>query len=406
MVVPVEILIQVLRAGIDETLSYLTLHVITCLVPAFFIAGGISAVLSDRFIKKYLSADAPKLQAYSLASVSGVALAVCSCTILPMFAGLYKKGAGIGPATAFLFSGPAINVLAIVFTARVLGLSLGGARAFFAVAMAAGIGLTMALVFGSGDDSESPDGQTVATDGGERTSGSRSSSELRSDGGQVVAERDRPLWVTGGFFGSQVAILLIAATGLLTWTVKAPLLAPWFALLGYLLYAQFDRDVIEEWLLETWFFTKTIFPLLVVGTFVIGIIGAIAALAQGMGPLETVTTDAGETFAAHQVAPGLLTQGIFGETTVLSTGLASVIGAVLYMPTLLEVPIIGSLFGYTNGLMADGPALALLLAGPSLSLPNMIVIWKTIGTKRTALYVGLVAVAATLAGLLWGLLVL
>jgi len=388
-VTPVDVLVPIVRAGIDETLSYLTLHVITCLVPAFFIAGGISAVLSDRFVKQYLSADAPKLQAYSLASVSGVALAVCSCTILPMFAGLYKKGAGIGPATAFLFSGPAINVLAIVFTARVLGLPLGGARAFFAIAMAAGIGLTMALVFGSSDDSESPEGQTVAT-----------------DGGQVVAERDRPLWVTGGFFGSQVAILLIAATGLLTWAVKAPLLAPWFVLLGYLLYAQFDRDEIEEWLQETWFFTKTIFPLLVVGTFVIGIIGAIAALAQGMGPLETVTTDAGETFAAHQVAPGLLTQGIFGETTVLSAGLASVIGAVLYMPTLLEVPIIGSLFGYTNGLMADGPALALLLAGPSLSLPNMLVIWKTIGTKRTALYVGLVTVAATGAGLVWGLLVL
>ncbi|QSG13182.1 putative permease [Halapricum desulfuricans] len=385
---PIDVLVPIIRAGIDETLSYLTLHVITCLVPAFFIAGGISAVLSDRFIKKYLSSDAPKIQAYSIASVSGVALAVCSCTILPMFAGLYKKGAGIGPATAFLFSGPAINVLAIVFTARVLGLPLGGARAFFAVAMAAGIGLTMALVFGSSDDSESPEGQTVAT-----------------DGGQVVAERERPLWVTGGFFGSQVAILLIAATGLLTWAVKAPLLAPWFALLGYLLYAQFDRDVIDEWLQETWFFTKAIFPLLIAGTFVIGIIGAIAAMAQGMGPLETVTTDAGETFTAHQVAPGLLTQGIFGETTLLSSGLASVIGAVLYMPTLLEVPIIGSLFGYTNGLMADGPALALLLAGPSLSLPNMLVIWKTIGTKRTALYISLVAVSATVAGLIWGLLI-
>jgi uncharacterized membrane protein YraQ (UPF0718 family) len=149
--------VQVLRAGIDETLSYLTLHVISCLVPAFFIAGGISAILSDGFVRKHLSADAPKLQAYSLASVSGVALVVCSCTILPMFAGLYKKGAGIGPATAFLFSGPAINVLAIVFTARVLGLPLGGARAFFAIVMAAGIGLTMALVFGSSDDSESPE---------------------------------------------------------------------------------------------------------------------------------------------------------------------------------------------------------------------------------------------------------
>ncbi|MBS3759949.1 permease [Halodesulfurarchaeum sp.] len=383
---PVELLVQLLRAGFDETLSYLTLHVITCLVPAFFIAGGISAVLSDHFVTKYLSGDAPKLQAYSIASVAGVALAVCSCTILPMFAGLYKKGAGIGPASAFLFSGPAINVLAVVFTASALSLPLGGARAFFAVTMAFGIGLTMALVFGSSDETTSPEGQAVAT-----------------DGGQTVAERERPLWVTSGFFGTQVAILLIAATGLLTWAVKTPLLAPLFVALGYLLYVHFDRDEIEEWLQETWFFTRTIFPLLIAGTFVIGIIGGLAAIAQGMNPLETIT--AGEqTFVAHKVAPGLLTQGIFGETTVLSAGLGSVIGAILYMPTLLEVPIVGSLFGYTQGLMAEGPALALLLAGPSLSLPNMLVIWKTIGTKQTALYISLVAVSATLAGLIWGLL--
>ncbi|AOW79825.1 permease [Halodesulfurarchaeum formicicum] len=379
---PVELFAQILQAGFDETLSYLTLHVITCLVPAFFIAGGISAVLSDHFVTKYLSGDAPKLQAYSIASVSGVALAVCSCTILPMFAGLYKKGAGIGPATAFLFSGPAINVLAIVFTARVLGLPLGGARAFFAVSMAAFIGLVMAFVFGDAADQQSS--QPVAT-----------------DGGQVPTQR--PTWVTAGFFGSQVAILLIAATGLLSWAVKAPLLAPFFALLGYLLWAKFERGEIETWLQETWFFTRSIFPLLLAGTFVIGIIGAIAAIAQGMNPLETI--QAGEqTFVAHKVAPGLLTQGIFGETTVLSAGLGSVIGAILYMPTLLEVPIVGSLFGYTQGLMADGPALALLLAGPSLSLPNMLVIWKTIGAKRTALYISLVAVAATGAGLLWGVL--
>ncbi|WP_181685251.1 permease [Halorhabdus salina] len=382
----VELLIQLLRAGTDEMLSYLTLHVITCLVPAFFIAGGISAVLSDHFVKKYLSADAPKIQAYSIASVSGIALAVCSCTILPMFAGLYKKGAGIGPATAFLFSGPAINVLAVVFTASALSLPLGGARAFFAVTMAGVIGLTMALVFGESEGEESAEAQPVMTDGGH------------------ITERERPLWVTGGFFGSQVAILLIAATGLLTWAVKAPLLAPLFGVLGYLLWAEFDRETIDEWLEETWFFTKTIFPLLIAGTFVIGLIGAIAAIAQGMGPLEMLTRG-GETFVAHKVAPGLLTQGIFGETTVLSTGLGSVIGAILYMPTLLEVPIIGSLFGYTNGLMAEGPALALLLAGPSLSLPNMLVIWKTMGAKRTALYVSLVAVAATIAGLIWGLLV-
>ena len=387
MAAPIDLLVSVLRAGIDETLSYLTLHVLTCLVPAFFIAGGISALLSDRFVTKYLGADANKLQAYSIASVSGVALAVCSCTILPMFAGLYKKGAGIGPATAFLFSGPAINVLAIVFTAGVLGLPLGGARAFFAVAMAGIIGLTMAFAFGQSDEAESTE-----------------ASKAMTDGGAAVTDAEHPGWVTAGFFASMVAILLIGASGLISLPVKVALLAPAFAALGYLLWAHFERREIEQWLEETWFFTRAIFPLLLVGTFVIGIIGAIAAIAQGMAPLEQVTYG-GETFAAHQVAPGLLTKGIFGETSLLSAGLASVIGAILYMPTLLEVPIVGSLFGYTQGMMADGPALALLLAGPSLSLPNMIVIWRTIGTKRTALYVALVAVAATVVGLLWGTIV-
>jgi hypothetical protein len=210
--------------------------------------------------------------------------------------------------------------------------------------------------------------------------------------------------VTASFFASMVAILLIAASGLISLPVKIAILAPLFAVLGYLLWAHFERREIDQWLEETWFFTRSIFPLLLVGTFVIGVIGAIAAIAQGLNPLESVPAG-GQTFAAHKVAPGMLTRSVFGETTLLSTGLASVIGAILYMPTLLEVPIVGSLFGYTQGMMDAGPALALLLAGPSLSLPNMMVIWRTIGTKRTALYVGLVAIAATLAGLLWGTLV-
>jgi hypothetical protein len=387
MALPTDLLVSILRAGFDETLSYLTLHVITCLVPAFFIAGGISALLSDHFITKYLGGEAKKLHAYTIASVSGVALAVCSCTILPMFAGLYRKGAGIGPATAFLFSGPAINVLAIVFTARVLGLPLGAARAGFAVAMAAAIGLTMAFVFGTGDGEGAGETSTAMT-----------------DGGAILTEGERPAWVTAGFFGSMVAILLVAASGLISLAVKLAVLAPLFAVLGYLLWAQFDRDEIDDWLYETWFFTRTIFPLLVVGTFVIGIIGAVAAIAQGMDPLASVTVGE-QTFAAHQVAPGVLTREVFGATSLLSTFLASIIGAVLYMPTLLEVPIVGSLFGYTQGLMDGGPALALLLAGPSLSLPNMIVIWRTVGSKRTSLYISLVVVAATGAGLLWGTLV-
>jgi uncharacterized membrane protein YraQ (UPF0718 family) len=379
----IDLATAVFRAGFAETLSYLTLHVITCLVPAFFIAGGISAVVSDEIVLKYMGPAAKRTHAYGLASVSGIALAVCSCTILPMFAGLYKKGAGIGPATAFLFSGPAINVLAIVFTARVLGLPLGAARAVFAVAMAVVIGLVMGLLFGASGSEEPAPGTAMA------------------DGGVETATAERPHWATAAFFGSMVAILLVAASGQLALQTKVIVLLRLFVLLGAVLWAHFDRPAIEEWLQETWFFVKMIFPLLLVGTFVIGLIGAIAAIVQGLHPMATVTAG-GQTFVAHKVAPGLLTQGVFGETTLLSAGLGSVVGAILYMPTLLEVPIIGSLFGYTSGLMAEGPALALLLAGPSLSLPNMLVIWKTIGTKRTVGYLSLVVLAATAAGLLWG----
>ncbi len=377
--------VWVLQAGFDEVLSYLTLHVITCLVPAFFIAGAISVLVSDRLVLRYLGPGARPLHAYGLASISGIALAVCSCTILPMFAGLYKKGAGLGPSIAFLFSGPAINVLAIVFTARILGLDIGIARAVFAVAMAAVIGIIMAMVF-RGDPTEASAGasETLSTDGG--------------------FEVERPAWVTAAFFGILVAILLVAASGLISLPVKLGGLVVLGIGLALILSRYFERWELLDWLDETWWFTRMIFPLLIVGTFVIGLIGGVTALWQGLSPFATVEFG-GQTFMAYKVAPGLLTRQIFGETTLLSTGVAAVIGAVLYMPTLLEVPIVGDLFGYTQGLMDAGPALALLLAGPSLSLPNMIVIWRTIGSRRTAVYLGLVVLAATLVGLLWGHLV-
>lgn len=385
MAAPIQLVISVLQAGIDEVLSYLTLHVLTCLVPAFFIAGAISVLVSDQIVLKYLGKDARPLHAYGLASISGIALAVCSCTILPMFAGLYKKGAGLGPATAFLFSGPAINVLAIVFTARVLGLDLGLARAGFAIAMAALIGLAMASIFrGRAAVGVDESTETLSTDGG--------------------VDRGRPSWVTATFLATLVAILLVAASGLVSLPVKIGSLLVLGAVLVGLLLTQYERWEILDWLDETWWFTRMIFPLLIVGTFVIGVIGAITAIFQGLSPFTPVEFG-GHTYMAYKVAPGLLTRQVFGETTILSTGVASMIGAILYMPTLLEVPIVGDLFGYTQGLMDAGPALALLLAGPSLSLPNMIVIWRTIGGKRTAVYIGLVVVVATAVGLLWGTLV-
>lgn len=388
----IQLVVSVLAAGVDEVLSYLTLHVITCLVPAFFIAGAISVLLSDQLVLRYLGRDARPLHAYGLASISGIALAVCSCTILPMFAGLYKKGAGLGPAVAFLFSGPAINVLAIVFTARILGLDIGLARAFFAIAMAAVIGVVMAMLFRGGDVSESADSApTLSTDGGVAQGG-------------YMDDGERPTWVTPTFFGILVAILLIGASGFVSLPVKVATVGGLIVALLAILRLYYERWEVLDWLDETWWFTRMIFPVLLVGTFIIGMIGAVTAILQGVSPFATVEFG-GQTFLAYKVAPGLLTRQVFGETTLMSTGIASVIGAVLYMPTLLEVPIVGDLFGYTQGLMDAGPALALLLAGPSLSLPNMIVIWRTIGTKRTAAYITLVVVVATLVGLLWGVLV-
>jgi len=240
----------------------------------------------------------------------------------------------------------------------------------------------MASVF-RGSEPEATEGpsQPVSTDGGVRT--------------------ERPRAVTGLFMGLLVAILLVAASGLLALPVKLGALALLGLGLAGVLVRYYQRWEIREWLDETWWFGRMIFPLLIVGTFVIGVVGGLAAHLQGLSPFASVEFG-GSTYMAYKVAPGLLTRELFGATSLVSTGTASVIGAVLYMPTLLEVPIVGDLFGYTQGLMADGPALALLLAGPSLSLPNMIVIWRTIGTKRTSVYVALVVVMATVMGLVWG----
>jgi len=381
--------VAILLAGVDETLSYLSYHVLGCLVPAFFIAGGIAALLSKEAIVRYFGASAKRWLSYSIASVSGTILAVCSCTVLPMFAGLYKRGAGIGPATAFLYSGPAINVLAIVLTARVLGLDIGAARAFFAVATSIVVGLAMAAIFERG---------VGAAAGSARTSLPAAAGWRRAE------DKSKPAWVTLTFFAILVAILLVGASAMIRWTVKLAAVSPLIGGLAALLKLYYTGDEVREWLYETWWFFRMIFPVLLLGTFVIGIIGGVAAVAQGADPLAPVVVG-GKTFKEYEVAIGRLTQRVFGATTMLSCLVASVIGALLYMPTLLEVPIVGDFFGYLQGMMAPGPALALLLAGPSLSLPNMIVIWRTIGARRAAAYVALVVVLSTLLGLVWGVVV-
>ncbi|RZN42804.1 MAG: permease [Methanophagales archaeon ANME-1-THS] len=363
-------IMTIVGAGLDTLLDYLSLHVLTCLVPAFFIAGAIAALLSKEVVLKYFGAKAKKWLSYSVASCSGTILAVCSCTVLPMFAGIYRRGAGIGPATAFLFSGPAINLLAIVLTARVLGLSIGIARAISAILMSVIIGLSMAVIFERGVKEE------------KGTKSVRGIATLNNPGS------GRPWYITLLFFSLLVAILLVGASGLIAWLTKLILLSLMILGVTLILIFSYSREEVKEWAIETWWLAKRIFPLLLVGVFVIGLIGGLAAIyAPSHDP---------------QIAVGELMKPYFGNNSFFSCFLSSVIGAILYMPTLLEVPIVGNLFGYTSGQMAAGPALSLLLSGPSLSFPCMVVIWRTIGWQKTSGYIALVLLFSTVIGMMYG----
>jgi uncharacterized protein len=354
-------LMAALQAGLNTLMEYLSAHVLTCLIPAFFIAGAISALLHKETVLKYFGADAPKWLSYSVAATSGTILAVCSCTILPMFAGIEKRGAGIGPATAFLFSGPAINLLAIVLTARVLGLDIGIARAVAAVSMAVVIGLIMAAIFQRSDQKRDVPASAAV--------------QVNPD----PEEESRPGYITAAFMAVLVAILLVAASAFIAIIPKAIIVGALVIIAAYLLYRYYLPEEREAFFGETWWLTKRIFPLLIVGTFITGVIGYFL-------PMDWIKT-------------------IFGTSSFLACFLASVIGALLYMPTLLEVPIVGTLFGYSTGVTAPGPALALLLAGPSLSLPSMIVIMRVIGVKKGGVYICLVVIISTLVGMLYGAIV-
>ena len=346
-----------LEAGFEALMEYLSAHVLTCLIPAFFIAGAISALLQRDAVLKYFGKDAPKWLCYSVASTSGTILAVCSCTILPMFAGIHRRGAGIGPATAFLFSGPAINLMAVVLTARVLGLELGAARVVAAVSMSVAIGLIMAAIFERGPKEA------------EETAACEIPSAEAGDGDE------RPGYISPLFVGVLVAVLLAATSGLALLS-KAASVAILALAAAWLLNAYFSEMERSSFFEETWWLAKRIFPLLLVGTVITGVIGYYL-------PVDLIKT-------------------IFGKSDFIACFVASVIGALLYMPTLLEVPIVGTMFGYTSGAMASGPALALLLAGPSMSFPNMIVIWRIIGSKRASVYISLVVLLSTAMGMVYG----
>lgn len=351
--------------------EYAREHVLFCLVPAFFIAGAIANFISQGAVLKYFGAGAQKWLAYSVASVSGTILAVCSCTVLPLFAGIYKKGAGLGPAVAFLYSGPAINVLAIILTARVLGWQLGVARAIGAVIFAVVIGLCMAYLFREEEQERmSASFNQPAVDEEER----------RSPGQNLL------------YFATLVLILIFAAWGRPAETVGfwyAIYEIKWFAvlalliLLAYMLVKWFDAEERTTWLDSSWCFAKQILPLLFAGVLVAGLL------------MGRPGSDAG-------LIPSRYIEALVGGNSLQANLVASVLGAFMYFATLTEVPILQGLLGLGMG---QGPALALLLAGPALSLPNMLVIQSVLGTKKTLAFVALVIIMATLAGLVFGAVV-
>jgi len=384
-------------------------HVLLCLVPAFFIAGAISVFLSQESVMRFLGPKAPRLLSYGVASVSGTILAVCSCTVLPLFAGIYTMGAGLGPATAFLYSGPAINVLAIVLTAKVLGMKLGIARAVGAVLFSLAVGAIMAWLFRKSEmERHAANGEATNTEGG------------------------RPLFHNAAFFFAMVGILVFAnwgksddTTGLFhalfvwKWVITsvfsillAIILGAWFdmktwkllltgvvtaavafvfpnqqawpfltATAGVTISAMTTEGDMTAWVEATWEFTKQILPLLLIGVIIAGF-----ALGrpghEGMIPSQWVAS-------------------LVGGNSFAANFFSSIAGAFMYFATLTEVPILQGLLG--NG-MGQGPALALLLAGPALSLPNMLVIRSILGTKKTLVFVSLVVIMATVTGMLFGVI--
>lgn len=409
----------VFNTAIDATLDlgrwYAREHVVMCLLPAFLIAGVISVFVSQASVIKYFGANAKKWIAYSVAALSGTILAVCSCTILPLFSSIHKRGAGLGPAIAFLYSGPAINILAIILTARILGFEMGLARTIGAVSFSIIIGSIMALIYRKEEKLKAAEQMNFP---------------------DVPAER--PLWQTSLHFFTLVLILVFANWGkpasgdtsslwynlwAYKWYITGALglvlvysmihilkLKGWHVLVGAVvtglsafltgspvitmvvgitavsvipLLDKSDNYENREWIISSWGFTKQIVPLLAIGVVIAGFL---------LGSTHDNTSIAG-------VIPNAWIAWAVGGNSVLSNVLASVVGAFMYFATLTEVPIIQGLVA--SG-MGKGPALALLLAGPSLSLPNMLVIRGIMGTQKTVVYVSIVIILSAIAGLIYG----
>lgn len=413
------------NSAIDATLDlakwYAREHVVLCLLPAFFIAGVIAVFVSQGSVLRYFGANANKWMAYTVAAFSGAILAVCSCTILPLFSSIHKRGAGLGPAVAFLYSGPAINILAIILTARILGIEMGVARVVGAVSFSVVIGLIMSYIYRKEEQKKREAQMNIP-----------------------LPPEKRPMWQTAFHFFTLIFILVFANWGApaagdstslwyLLWAYKwhitgffAVLLAfslvyilkiSWQKVLGavvltgisaLLVFLFVDNaqlapllpmlvgiaalswitlsdksDENREWTLSTWDFAKQILPLLAFGVVLAGFL---------LGSTHDGMTIPG-------VIPNDWIDWLVGGNSLASNFFASLAGAFMYFATLTEIPILQGLIA--SG-MGKGPALSLLLAGPALSLPNMLVIRGVMGTQKTIVYVSLVVMMATLSGWVYG----
>ena len=361
---------ELLLSGWDALTEYLSAHVLTCLIPAFFIAGAIAVFVSQTAVIRYFGPHAKRWIAYTVASLSGAILAVCSCTILPLFAGIRQRGAGLGPAITFLYSGPAINVLAILYSAQLLGVDLGIARAVAAIVFSVVIGIIMALLFRRAEEKLYSENEDWAYG-----SGDDGSHPMR----QIIP-----------YFAAMVVFLVAASSIALVvnvmqsepgrWAlvfegnpVPAGIALVFLVAIIVMVVRWYSGHEVSQWMTETWSLIKKIVPILLLGVFIAGIIKALL--------------------------PEAVVQRWVGGNSLQHNLLASLFGALMYFSTLTEVPIVRALMDLGMG---KGPALTLLLAGPSLSLPNMIVIGRVMGAKRTAAYVVLVIVLSTLVGMIFG----
>ncbi len=419
---------QSIYEALALTKWYALEHVLLCLVPAFFIAGAIAVFVSNNTVMKYLGPTAPKPIAYGVASISGTVLAVCSCTILPLFAGIWRMGAGLGPAVAFLYSGPAINVLAIVLTAAVLGPRLGAARAIGAIGFSVIIGLVMHFIYRKEETERAARAVAVPEEGHTRPLWQTVMYFAAMVGILVFANWGKPRsseglwyviwtskWQITSLFGVALAVMLVAWFGVRWWkmALTAAATAATWAISRYWLLPAFghvlpgadhglpyaamipfavatvglsivlstgDRgEEADEWFNQSWGFTKQITPLLFFGVLIAGfLLGRPGE--EGLIPSGWIAS-------------------LVGGNSLWANLFASVVGAFMYFATLTEVPILQGLIG--NG-MGKGPALALLLAGPALSLPNMLVIRSIMGTQKTLVFVSLVIVMATCSGMIYG----